>query len=696
MNIEQTTELYAAVLRQLLPAGGYDTSPNTVTAKDIYAHAKLFAQADMDAKRILSVLETIPPELIVEYENAHGMPLKCSTNVSRTFEERLEILNWVRNTKNVLNRAYLTQLLKIFGVILVELKTYRPLQCTAPCTSAINTEQLRYKVLLRLEYPAAADIECIIENYLPSYLRVDWIVEPEAIVISCDGAINSVMYFDAVLPNTNAPEGTTYIKVDGILLSDDVGRPDWLELQFLPYPPDSSEIPEGFVADGDTGNLRKFINTDKQPHRIELGSINPGLSRPILYGNDTVIQRTEIKGEDSGVCLAPSLVNFSAPYDVTYIVEEIKAGHVALFKVDPMQKYKLKINGEYVTRLDGSTEFENIHLPNMSGDSFFNRASEHFVPQGIYVIGIHMPNGGPPFAAKEPSIMFGIIQPCKTFTFELEGAGIETYPQHEQNVLSFFRGSFSNPNAEMTPFQVTEQGVKFSMKSLIEEPTTQISALADTDDIHNIQITYASNEWSDGEEVAVHIFGRTNKSDGFSTDYQDFYASYDLTVSDAANRGFGKLSFDISDVNFQSKNFHTTTDGDTVNNYVLLTAEIETARTGNIVEDVSLMIDIGLMEESEPMLSNGIVTYSIATANVFKNMAMMVNFSNTGTGEDIALLEPQDKKYTYSQIGRQMKISVDLNGVQRNPYYAPITLYLPAEPIETSQKIGIATTLVEH
>lgn len=177
MNIEQTTELYAAVLRQLFPTGGYDTSPETVTAKDVYAHAKLFAQADMDAKRILSVLETIPPELIVEYENAHGLPLKCSTNVSRTFEERLEILNWVRNTKNVLNRAYLTQLLKIFGVVLVDVIKFKPIQCTASCTSAVNTEQLRYKVLLRLEYPAAADIECIIENYLPSYLRVDYVID---------------------------------------------------------------------------------------------------------------------------------------------------------------------------------------------------------------------------------------------------------------------------------------------------------------------------------------------------------------------------------------------------------------------------------------------------------------------------------------------------------------------------------------
>lgn len=30
MTFDQTVELYASVLRQLLPAGGYDTSPRSV------------------------------------------------------------------------------------------------------------------------------------------------------------------------------------------------------------------------------------------------------------------------------------------------------------------------------------------------------------------------------------------------------------------------------------------------------------------------------------------------------------------------------------------------------------------------------------------------------------------------------------------------------------------------------------------
>ncbi|HCT5536792.1 TPA: hypothetical protein OT117_003929, partial [Acinetobacter baumannii] len=78
MTFEQTVELYASVLRQLLPAGGYDTSPKSVVAKDVYAHARVLAQADVDAKRILTTLEKIPEELLSEYEAALGLPLKCT------------------------------------------------------------------------------------------------------------------------------------------------------------------------------------------------------------------------------------------------------------------------------------------------------------------------------------------------------------------------------------------------------------------------------------------------------------------------------------------------------------------------------------------------------------------------------------------------------------------------------------------
>ncbi|EOR07290.1 hypothetical protein I593_02177 [Acinetobacter tandoii DSM 14970 = CIP 107469] len=178
MNLEQTTDLYASILRQLLPVGGYDPSPSTeALSVDVYAHAKLFAQADLDAKRILSVLEAIPQELINEYELEYGLPLKCTVNASRTVEERLQILNWVRTSRNVLNRAYLEQLLAIFGVVLIDIVKFKPLLCTAACDSPVNTEQLRYKVFLRLQYPMNADMSCIVENYLPGYLRIEWMID---------------------------------------------------------------------------------------------------------------------------------------------------------------------------------------------------------------------------------------------------------------------------------------------------------------------------------------------------------------------------------------------------------------------------------------------------------------------------------------------------------------------------------------
>lgn len=171
--LEETTQLYASVLRQLLPAGGYDTAQDTVIAADIYGHAKALAQCDLDAKRLLSILEGIPPELLNEYEREYGLPLKCQTNVALTIAERIEILRWFKNTENVLNKAYLQHILAIFNIELIELIQYKPMQCTATCIATVNTEQLRYKVLLKLQAPVLADMDCIIKNYLPAFLRYD-------------------------------------------------------------------------------------------------------------------------------------------------------------------------------------------------------------------------------------------------------------------------------------------------------------------------------------------------------------------------------------------------------------------------------------------------------------------------------------------------------------------------------------------
>ncbi len=177
MSLEQTTELYASVLRQLLPEGVYDTAEMTHVADDIYAHAKALAQADIDAHRLLQVLETIPVDLLADYEREYGLPMQCMVPGSQTIEERISVLRWIRQHRNVMNREYLEQILAIFGVTLVDVVKHRPMLCTASCTSPVNTERLRYKVLLRLQYPMTADMSCIIENYLPGYLRVEWSVD---------------------------------------------------------------------------------------------------------------------------------------------------------------------------------------------------------------------------------------------------------------------------------------------------------------------------------------------------------------------------------------------------------------------------------------------------------------------------------------------------------------------------------------
>lgn len=173
MTLEETTQLYATILRQLLPVGGYDTSHSTAVAQDIYAHAKALAQCDLDAKRLLTVLEGIPPELLNEYEQEYGLPLKCTTNVAKSYAERIAIIQWIKNTKNVFNRTYLDQLLGIFGVTIVDLVRFVPFQCTQACDQSLNTEQLRYKVTLKLQQPVQADMACIIKNYLPAFLRFD-------------------------------------------------------------------------------------------------------------------------------------------------------------------------------------------------------------------------------------------------------------------------------------------------------------------------------------------------------------------------------------------------------------------------------------------------------------------------------------------------------------------------------------------
>ena len=171
MTLIETTELYAAVLRQLLPVGGYDTATSTNIAQDVYAHAKALASVDLDAKRLFNVIDDIPAELVEEFEIEYGLPLACSINNTRSISERISIIKWVKNSNYGL--TYYRELFEFFGVELVGINKPRPMQCTAPCTFPVNTEQLRYKLRLILRNGHTADVNCIIGAYFPAFLEVN-------------------------------------------------------------------------------------------------------------------------------------------------------------------------------------------------------------------------------------------------------------------------------------------------------------------------------------------------------------------------------------------------------------------------------------------------------------------------------------------------------------------------------------------
>lgn len=171
MTLEQLTELYTMVLRQLLPVGGYGTSADTIINKDIKAHAKAIAQADIDSQQILKTIQNVPEELLAEYENEYGLPLQCSISETKTLAERMQTLKWMMSKNNILSRTYVKELLALFGVDLVAIENYKPMQCTATSTSPVNTEILRYKVRLVLKKPVNADLSCILDNYFPAYLE---------------------------------------------------------------------------------------------------------------------------------------------------------------------------------------------------------------------------------------------------------------------------------------------------------------------------------------------------------------------------------------------------------------------------------------------------------------------------------------------------------------------------------------------
>lgn len=175
MTLQERTSRIAAVLSQLLPPGGYDNAPGTVISKDIYAHALILAQAEQAADQLLNMIGSVPAELLAEYEQDLGLPPACASG-KLTLAQRQAFINARLAEDNVLNLAYLQSVFSLFGVVVKNVTKYRPMQCTASCTSAVNTEQLRFKVKLTIK-PTTANVGCIIKNYLPAYIRYDVVQE---------------------------------------------------------------------------------------------------------------------------------------------------------------------------------------------------------------------------------------------------------------------------------------------------------------------------------------------------------------------------------------------------------------------------------------------------------------------------------------------------------------------------------------
>lgn len=175
MTVQQRTLELATVLRQLLPPGAYDNSPGTLIAKDIYAHALALAQAEQSADQLLDAISSVPPALLNEYEQDLSLPPACAGKL--TLAQRQAFIDARLNEDNVQNIAYLQFIFNLFGVVVKNVTKYRPMQCTASCTSAVNTEQLRYRVRLTIQ-PTSANVDCIIKNYFPAYLRYDIVQEP--------------------------------------------------------------------------------------------------------------------------------------------------------------------------------------------------------------------------------------------------------------------------------------------------------------------------------------------------------------------------------------------------------------------------------------------------------------------------------------------------------------------------------------
>ena len=164
---------HADVLLAALPTGAYEKASGTLIEKDVKAHAKALANAQTDADRLLATLSGIPPELLREYEQDYGLPRACALTAPSTQAERLAAIEAVALPVYHYRTQGVIDLFASFGETITHIQTYRPIQCIAPCNAATDTERSRFKLTISVQSPVTANLDCLIEHYLPIAWRVD-------------------------------------------------------------------------------------------------------------------------------------------------------------------------------------------------------------------------------------------------------------------------------------------------------------------------------------------------------------------------------------------------------------------------------------------------------------------------------------------------------------------------------------------
>ena len=166
---------HKTVLLELLPKGAYDTAHSTLVAKDVTGHAKALEQVQADAELLLFAASEIPPELLSEYERDYALPRACSFVPAQDQAARIAAIQAASTPQQHYTTQGVIDLFDSFGVTVLDIQRYRPLQCTAPCTAALDTARSRFKLTIRLQAPVMADLDCLLDHYLPNAWRVDFI-----------------------------------------------------------------------------------------------------------------------------------------------------------------------------------------------------------------------------------------------------------------------------------------------------------------------------------------------------------------------------------------------------------------------------------------------------------------------------------------------------------------------------------------